>query len=158
MSIPVVNPHIIAGSPRSSGDIQTGEIPWTRGGGRVVSVSGTFSGNPDGSVGLASGIAGRLANVVLHNTPGNPWSQSGIVVQFYDAALPVSGAPLQASGHKLLAVLNGPVGHSGQLSQTGKFEIDMPFQSGLFARAASGAPGFTVSITPEVVPNKPFGG
>lgn len=155
MSIPVKSPHTIAGTPRSSGDINTGEIPWTRGGGRVVSQSGMFSGNPDGSVGIASGIAGRLNTVYLHNSPGNVWAQSGIIIQFYDAALPVSGAPLVASGHKIIATLNGPVGHSGQIGATGKFEVDMPFQSGLFARAASGAPGFSVSITPEVNPLVP---
>lgn len=153
MSVTSRSPMRMAGACVNSGNINTGELSMTTGGARTVSVSGAFSGNPDGSVGLASGQAGRVNNIVLHQSPGNIWTQSGIAVQLYDAALPVSGAPLVASGHKLLAVLNGPVGHSGQILQTGLFELGVPFTSGLFARAASGAPGFTVTWTPETNQN-----
>lgn len=150
MAAPIRDPGFMAGTPRSSGDVQTGEVMVTRGGGRVVSASGMFSGNPDGIVSLYSGQAGRLNSVYLHQTPGNIWSQSGIAVTFFDAGnVPLSGGPFPISGHKLIAVLNAATGNSGQITTTGKFEVDMPFQSGLWARAASGAPGFSVSITPE---------
>lgn len=150
MSQPELFPTWVAGTPRTSGDIQTGEIATTRGGGRVISQSGMFSGNPDGSIAIFSGVAGRLNTVYLHQTPGNTWSQSGVVVTFFDAGtIPLSGGPFPISGHKLVAQLNAPYGLSGQPIQVGKFEVDMPFQSGLWARAASGAPGFSVSVTPE---------
>lgn len=123
-----------------------------QGGLQVVSQSGMFSGNPDGGLILVSGQPGRLNQVVLHNTPGNIWAQSGIPLFFYDGnSVQTSGAPFAASGHKVIGIVNGPVGGSGQIAQTGSLQIQMPFSSGLLVRAASGAPGFSISWTPETV-------
>jgi hypothetical protein len=156
MSIPIKSPHFFAGTPRSSGDVFTGEVAMTRGGGQIVCRSGMYSGNPDGGIILVSGTGGRLCSVVLHGSPGNIWAQSGIPVAFYDSApVFISGGPIPASGHRLIGLVNTPVGHSGQIAGMGQSALDMPFSSGLIARAASGAPGFTISFIPEVNPTNP---
>lgn len=156
MSLTSRNPLRMAGANVNSGNVNTGEVNMTRGGGQVISKSGMYSGNPDGGIALLSGVAGRLNSVTVHPTPGNPWAQSGIPIFFFDAGpVPTSGGPFPSSNHKAICILNGPTGHSGQPTVTaaqGAIAVDMPFQSGLWARAASGAPGFSVSITPETNP------
>ena len=149
MSVTSRSPLRLAGANIHSGNINTGELPWTKGGMQVVSSSGMFSGNPDGGITLVSGVAGRANQILLHL--GTTFALSGIATQLYDAHLSVSGGPLPASGHKFLAVFNSPFGVSGQAGlPPGAYDVDMPFQSGLHARGASGGTGYSVSWTPEV--------
>jgi hypothetical protein len=165
MSTPVKNPTFLAGTPRSSGDVQTGEVSWTRGGNRTSCVwsgslltNAALTGAPGavqsgGQILLFSG-AGRLNSVVVHQ-----FMQSGQPVWFYDAAGPtVSG--VSVSGQRIIAVVPGtspanPGVASGQFQVSVQWshylQPDAPFQSGLCAGAASGSPGFTVSYIPEVV-------
>lgn len=164
MSAPIQKICFIGGSPRSSGDVQTGEVQFVRGGGRAVSIfsgalfSGTVITTPPGSVPvnnagdilLYSG-GGRLNNLLQHVQMA-----SGLAVTFYDAAVAVSGGPIPASGHKLIGIIPptypGGAAFSGILPvmYTGTpVNVDMPFQSGLCAHMASGSPGFTASFTPE---------
>ena len=167
MSVPVPNPQIIAGTPRSSGEVRTGEVPFTRGGGRTATVwsgnllaNSSLTGAPGavqsgGQVLLFSG-PGRLNTIVAHAllTSGQP-------VWFYDAGSPtVSGTSV--SGQRILGFIPAPYRAplavvSGNIPTAVNWndviQLDMPFQSGLCAAAASGAPGFTVSVTLEPVPN-----
>jgi len=173
MSLPFINktpgggPTYIAGTPRSSGDVQTGEIQFIRGGGRAGTVySGAAAvaavcGGPyapavaGGEVQFWSG-AGRLNALLQHIA-----LTSGLGVTFYDAAVITSGGPFAASGHKIIGIIP-PTWPGGSYSGTGLniwngavVNVDMPFQSGLCAHTASGCPGFTVSWTPEVNQNWP---
>lgn len=156
MSVLTRAPLRMAGANMTSGSPNTGEMSWTQGGAQVVSQSGMFSGNPDGGITIVgSGQAGRLNMVVIHNLPGTLWAQSGIKIDFWDGgASPAltSGGPFAASGHKLIATYNAPTGLSGQPSAAVGVQppLGMPFTNGLFARAGSGAPGFSVSYSPEV--------
>jgi len=165
MSVPIKEPTYLAGSPRASGDIQTGEIPFTRGGGRTSCVfSGSLLTNTaltaapgavqsGGQILLFSG-AGRLNNVLVHQ-----FLTSGQPVWFYDAGtITVSG--ISVSGQKIIHLIpnNFPAALAVASGNTQTvvnwnwtYQVDMPFQSGLCVAAASGAPGFTVSFTPEVV-------
>ena len=160
MSSPIRDPNFIGGTPRSSGDVQTGEIAWTLGGGRTASVfsgnavlSGALNAVPTGITGggydlqIYSG-GGRLKSVMPHTI-----SISGVNVVFYDAAVTTSGGPFPASGHKIIGFLPGNTGGAG-LSGSLNFanivyQYDMPFQSGLCAALKSGQAGFTVSWIPE---------
>lgn len=164
MSSPVKKPCFVAGTVRSSGDVQTGEVSVTRGGQRTACV---WSGNilttaaltaapgaiqSGGNVLFYSG-AGRLNTVMPH-----AYLTSGQPVFFYDAGTPtVSG--VSVSGCKLIGIIPAPyqgplAAASGNLQTTfawpQKIEMDMPFFSGLCASAPSGAPGFTLSYTAEV--------
>ncbi len=164
MSSPIKKPCFVAGTPRSSGGPGTGEISVTRGGMQTACVwSGNILSNTaltaapgavqsGGNVLFYSG-AGRLNTVLPHS-----FLTSGQPVFFYDAGTPtVSG--ISVSGCKIigiipgnypapLAVLSGNV----QFTRTwqDKLDVDMPFFSGLCASAPSGAPGFTLSYSPEV--------
>lgn len=163
MSIPTKNPCFLSYSPRSSGDVQTGEIQEVRGGGRCAAVwSGSILTNAaltaapgacqsGGNILLFSG-AGRLNSYFQHQSV---LALSGVPVFFYDAgALALSGTSV--SGQKIIGVLNQPQGQSGQFTAAGAIvNCDMPFNSGLCVSAASGTPGFTVSWTPEVNSNWP---
>ncbi len=162
MSRPNHSPTFIAGTPRSSGDVQTGEIPITRGGGRTAclwsgALAPSLAGAPAGALTsgghtlLYSG-AGRLNTVIPH-----AYLNSGQPVFFYDAGT-ISVSGISVSGQRIigivplsmratLAVLSGNT--QASISWQDKIEIDMPFSSGLCVAAASGAPGFTCSFTPE---------
>ena len=183
MSIPVKSPHTIAGTPRSSGDINTGEIPWTRGGGRSATVysgaiamgvtaAGTGALVSGGSIMLFSG-AGRLnsftaiwpAGVALAGN-GEAGCISGQPIVAYDsAALAGSGVltdgKIAALGAKVLfswcppKQLASGVTNESFASRYLPQPLDIPFQSGLSVIALSGAPGFTVTFTPEVNPTNP---
>lgn len=161
MAVPIKNPTFFQWTPRASGDVQTGEVPFIRGGGRCATIysgalapslvaapGATLAGNNSGHVVLFSG-AGRINSLVCHQAQ---LSLSGVPITFYDSAIPhlANGSPAQ-SGMKILAPLNAAGGVSGQVNLIfPPIPIDLPFQSGLCVVALSGAPGFTVSFTPEV--------
>lgn len=109
---------------------------------------------------LASG-GGRLDQATIF-----PPFSSGLQLHviFYDAAAPVSGGPIAASGHRVLGYLpdvvslvSGQAPVSGNVGATSLFDVltgvprqfATPFQSGLCYNSRSGQPGFTVSWTPE---------
>lgn len=156
MAIPVPTPCMVAGTPRSSGDVQTGEINTTQGGGRTFM---RMSGIIGGDVLIYSG-AGRLNNILVINN-----LQSGQSVLFYDSSVATSGGPFATSGHRVVGVIppvwrEGASGIINTLSAPGQSLFpEMPFQSGLVAACvASGCPGFTVSYTVETNQNFLSGG
>lgn len=147
MSVPRTKPTYLVGTPRSSGDVQTGEIPLTRGGGRVFTA---YSGLASDTV-IYSG-AGRLGSIlVIGQAPS-----SGGQVALCDTASITSGFPV--AGQKVIGVIptifQVPVTQSGAsnpFALPGTLTVvDMPFQSGLAAIGyRSGGAGFSVSYTPE---------
>lgn len=162
MSVTSRNPLRMAGAS-FSGFPGTQEVAMTRGGQMTACVwSGalapSLAGCPAGSVTsgghtqLWSG-AGRLNTIMPH-----AYLNSGQAVTFYDAgAISVSG--ISVSGQRFvgivpqsmrapLAVLSGNT--QATVAWQDAIQIDMPFSSGLCVSAASGAPGFTVSFTPEL--------
>lgn len=169
MSLPVRNPTFLAGANRSSGDVQTGEMSHVRGGGRtfciysgaltpaVTAAPGAVAGGA-GSVVFFSG-AGRLNSFIQHTVV-----QSGAPIVFYDSAIAcLSGlyttGTISASGMKIVGVFPQPTNptQSGTAilwnGEPTRFEF--PFQSGLSALCYSGAPGFSITMTPEVSSNFP---
>lgn len=151
MSLPVVKPCVVTGTPRSSGDVQTGEIATTHGGGRTfMRLSGLIGGDA-----LIQSGAGRLNSILVLNN-----LTSGQSVLFYDSATATSGGPFATSGHRVVGIIP-PVwreGASGVINANSAPGIslfpEMPFQSGLcVAIVASGGPGFTVSYTVETNTN-----
>ena len=175
MSKPVKNATFMAGSPRLSGDVGTGEVNLTRGGGRGATVNsgaiamtayhqaGTFSSG--GSILLFSG-AGRLnsftalwpAGVALAGN-GELAVVSGQPIVAYDSAITArsgvyTDATITESGRAILYVWQPPRSmSSGVYPWTNNNflpqQIDTPFHSGLCVMALSGAPGFRVTWTPE---------
>ncbi len=152
VSVPRSKPTYIAGTPRSSGDVQTGEIPITRGGGRCASFP---SGLVTADAMIYSG-AGRLASVLITNQAATSGSQ----ILFYDAAAATSGGPYATSGHKVIGATPGSFqggvasGFNPSVLAGSVLIFDMPFQSGLAvgglaSAVRSGSAGFTVSFTPE---------
>lgn len=184
MSTPFRKPTIIAGTPGLSGDIQTGEVPWTRGGARTVCVysgaiamgvaaAGSGSLSSGGSVLFVTG-AGRI------NTFTALWP-AGVAVAGNGEGACISGQPIVVYDSAITArsgvLTDGTIGESGrrilftwcppkQLASGVTNEafaarylpipVDIPFQSGLCAMALSGAPGFSITYTPEYTP--PFPG
>jgi len=148
MSEPIRRPQFVAGTPRKSGDLQTGEILVNRGGMETfTNFSGTAAGN---DVAITSG-AGRLHDVLQHVQ-----MISGQSVLIYDGAVATSGGPFSASGHKVLAVIPSTY-RGGAVSGVAATEwdarpivIDRPFYSGLIAATRSGTPGFSVSFTRQL--------
>lgn len=152
-----VKPCSINYAPLSSGDVRTGEIQHVRGGGRggfigsgAIAMGLTFvqSGAVvSGNNMLVMAGAGRLNSVSLI-TPVP--TLSGVGITFYDSSTcAVSGTAV--TGVKILAAFNAAGGQSGQFTTAGSVvNVDLPFQSGLGISAASGAPGFSFSYTPEV--------
>lgn len=152
------NPHRMAGAVVSSGNLDTGEVAWTRGGQRLVSF---FSGGPlqlgSGSVAPVAQTgdhaifwsgAGRLNTVFPHQ------AISGVAVHFYDSAVVARSGPntYRESGYGLLAVIpaNTWDNQGGTLEQIHKpIHFDTPFYSGLAVIGASGVPGVTFTFTPE---------
>lgn len=176
MSIQTRSPTRIAGANTNSGNVYTGEQNFTLGGGQSATIySGMVSGMSLASApGAVNGVntaggadvlffsgAGRLKDVLV--LP--PSAISGGRVIFYDAPTPTSGGPFAASGHKIIGQIPqgfgfGAGGTSG-VPLVGGGQVlgfDIPFNSGLCANVVSGAPGFTVTWTPETNPQPPFGG
>lgn len=103
--------------------------------------------------------AGRLDLAFFHQT-----SASGLPIIFYDAAAPVSGGPIPASGHKIVGILPGTQSYAAVSSGQQAPSLNLPiagtpvliqvaFQSGLCVNSRSGQNGFTVCWTPEA-PNQ----
>lgn len=145
MSTPRRRPTFLAGSPRSSGDVQTGELNWTRGGGRVYT---SFSGVIVDTLVYSGG--GRLNTLTVFDT--YPLASGG-GAYFYDGHVATSGGPFSTSGHQILGIIfpytSGTSTIGTPIGQP--IPIDMPFRSGLIAApfGGSGGPGFTISYTPE---------
>ena len=147
MATPIVRPCFVAGTPRASGDVQTGEIATTHGGGRTFA---RLSGIIGGDALIYSG-AGRLNSILICNQ-----ITSGQAVLFYDSATATSGGPFTASGHKVVGLIpyvwrEGASGIINPNSAPGTTLFpEMPFQSGLVVAVTnSGCPGFTVAFTVE---------
>ena len=152
MSSPTAKPLFLGGTPTSSGNVNTGELLFVRGGGRVTCF---FSGSTLGDTLIYSG-AGRVNNFIMHTQ-----LQSGVPAVIYDAAVATSGGPFGLSGHKFIfatpptwginAVGSGVNNPFNPASQP----VDMPFQSGLVVNLRSGNAGFSFSWTPETGPSFP---
>jgi len=119
---------------------------------------------------LTSCPAGAFAvgsDVMLQSGPGrldivlaNSAVQSGLGVTFYDAAAPVSGGPIPASGHRICGVIP-PVNNSvaafvgsgypdpAALQPGIPIQVSLIFTSGLCVNLRSGQPGFTANWTSE---------
>lgn len=165
MSVTSRSPLRMAGATVNSGFPATGEVAFTRGGMRNGTIwSGALAPNltgcPTGAITSGGQTtvwsgAGRLHSIIPH-----VYVTSGQPVWAYDAATPtVSG--VSVSGQRILgyvplttpaalAVLSGNTQLS--LSWNQVIVLDMPFTSGLSFAAASGAPGFSFSFTPETNP------
>jgi hypothetical protein len=183
MSTPVKSPHYMAGTPRSSGDIFTGEVAMTRGGGRSATVysgaiamgvtaAGAGSLSSGGSVLFFSG-AGRLnsftalwpAGVALAGN-GEGGCISGQPIVVYDSAVTAASGvhtdgKIATLGAKVLFSWCPPKQLASGVTNESFAQrylpqpLDVPFQSGLCVLAMSGSPGFTVTYTPEVNPATP---
>lgn len=157
MSIPTKKPIRFAGAVVNSGHPNTGELAMTRGG---MTGFSAFSGGP---VQLASGSAAVVAttgdHAVLISGPGRlntafilngTLSMSGVGIVFYDAASVSASGPGTYTNRRVLGVLNGPGGVSGQVNLPGNAQsFDMPFALGLAVNAPSGACGFSCSYVQE---------
>lgn len=161
------SPIRMLGAQPNSGSPNTGEFPQVRGGSlKAVVWSGSiltaaaFGGVPGavaagGHIQIASG-AGRINSVLPHVA-----TQSGLPVFFYDAqSVTVSG--ISVSGQNILGVLPGIhqayfiagfQSGGGNPPWSWRYEMDVPFLSGLCAAVPSGTPGFTVTYTPDTSPN-----
>lgn len=163
MAVLTKNPLRMVGGCINSGNINTGEVQTVRGGGQKCGVwSGSLSvgtavgfnvvNSSGGQVLLVSG-QGRLNSILPHIN-----MQSGQPVYFYDAvAIVQSGTTV--SGQIILASIPATYqgswnsGYPQVLVNNGQpFNVDAPFFSGLCASILSGAPGFTVSYTPDTEP------
>jgi hypothetical protein len=121
---------------------------WSGGVSGLGALQGCISGtiNVGGDVLIASG-PGRLNKFFPHLNVA-----SGLALIFYDSAVPASGGPFAASGHKIVWV-SPPLAASASGAQqqlpSWPADIDIPFQSGLVVHTTSGHPGFSVAWTPE---------
>lgn len=160
-------PMRMAGAVLTSGAPNTGEVRVTAGGQQTACVwsgnlltNASLTGCPAGAVTSGGHIqlwsgAGRLHYILPHDmlTSGQP-------VTFYDAGT-IAPSGISVSGQKFIGRIPARAPAtltlaSGQvdrvMSWTEVMEVQMPFTSGLCVAAASGAPGFTVSFTPESAP------
>lgn len=150
MSLPIQKPLYLAGTNASSGSVQTGELTFTEGGGRVTCF---FSGSTLGDTLIFSG-AGRVNVVTMHTQ-----MQSGVSAFIYDAAVATSGGPFGLSGHKMIYATPPTWGGAASgvylpLNPAGVL-VDKVFQSGLCVNTRSGNAGFSFSWSPEVDQNFP---
>lgn len=162
MSVSTRNPLNMIGGNLNSGAPRTGEFPMIRGGAICAAVmSGNIRPQADFTA-IAPGVVASGGNILFYSGAGrlnsvaimqNVLALSGVAINFYDqATLGASGTSV--SGLRVIAVIGGPGGVSGQLYVPGDpWLVDVPFTSGLCVNAPSGAPGFIVSYTPEVPPN-----
>ena len=150
MSAPTPKPLYLAGTPTSSGSVQTEELLFSLGGGRATVF---YSGSTLGDTLIYSG-AGRVNSFTMHTQ-----MQSGQAAVFYDAAVATSGGPFGQSGHKW--IFSTPPTWGGAASgvyipfNPAATVVDMPFQSGLCVNLRSGNAGVTISWTPEISPAFP---
>lgn len=161
-AIPVPRPCLVAGAVRYSGGVNTGEVPFTTGGQVVATVYSGDILNPGSGFAVGRVLtgdqllifsgAGRINKVFLTRSV---FTLSGPPLWFYDSAIVArSGAGPIESGYRAFG-FNSPGGLSGQITQTGPYDLAFPFTSGLCASCVSGIVGFSVSYTPET--NVPYG-
>ncbi len=124
-----------------------------------------FSGAVAPALTSAPGAVAVGSDVLFQSGQGRLWAviphqsylaMSGVLAQFYDAAAPVSGGPIPASGHIPLGAAAAAYGVSGQLTPAGipfSFPGGIPFQSGLCYNSRSGQPGVTVIWSREDLAN-----
>jgi hypothetical protein len=172
MSISTRSPLRVAGGNVNSGNVYTGEQNFTLGGGQSATIfSGMVSGVLINGAGVVPNTTSQGADVQFYSGAGRlkdvlvltPSAISGGRVIFYDAGVATSGGPFAASGHKIVGQIPqgfgfGPGGTSGVPLVGGgqALGFDFVFNSGLCANMVSGAPGFTVTWTPETNPQAPF--
>lgn len=161
-------PLRLAGANVNSGNVNTGDVQYSRGGLQAMSIySGMASGvslaaavaNAGNAVAVGADVllvsgAGKIKDVILHQQ-----QLSGLGITFYDAGIVASGGPFVSSGTKVVAII--PAGTtfittaSGLYQPLGNsqvFNFDKPFQSGLCVNLKSGQPGFTVDFVVETNP------
>lgn len=174
MALTNKNPLAVIGAAFNSGFPGTREVPVTRGGQQTATVysgaiamdvaaAGTGALSSGGSILVVSGV-GRLNTVVAlfpagvalaGNGEQGVLSGAGFVV--YDSAITArsgvyTDGTIAESGRKILYSWYPPRLLSGATPVGGGFNpiaVDVPFFSGLCVMALSGAPGFTLSYTPE---------
>lgn len=166
MSQSTRSPNRMAGSTLYSGGPNTGELSVTNGGALAATIYSGGALSP-GS-GFTPGAVKTGDHVVLFSGPGrlnsviplaSVLSNSGVALTFYDSATAAVSGPLAGGARAILASINAPQGNSGDLSRAGvPIMVGTPFASGLAVCATSGTVGFTVTYTPEVVPQPPVGG
>lgn len=158
MSVKSRSPLRMAGANTHSGNVNDGRLATTRGGGQRATIwSGGVAPNLSqafGAVGSGNQVlfwsgAGRLDTVIPHLQ-----MTSGLEVFFYDAAT-LAGSGVGISGQGIIGLIprTHTAGHwSGHVLDPwpARIEVGTPFYSGLCASCPSGAPGFTVTFTPEV--------
>lgn len=152
------NPHRFAGAVITSGNMDTGEINWTRGGMRLGCF---FSG---GLRSLGSGAPAPVAQTADHavfwsgagrlNTVFPHQAISGVAIHFYDSAVVARSGPntYMESGYRLIAVIpaNTWDNRGGTLEHIQvPMQFDVPFYSGLAVIGTSGVAGCTFTWTPE---------
>ena len=179
MSLRTRKPVRMAGGIVNSGNVDTGEVRWTRGGERVATaLSGAIAGMSGRGIPITSGghgfiISGqgrvntftalRPINLLSGVTAagGSTGVLSGQPIVIYDAVMTqrsgiLADGTMVESGARPIYHWHPPVLMSGDT----KFDlpnlfppvsVDQPFYSGLAVMALSGAPGFTLSYTPESV-------
>lgn len=167
------NPHRFSQAVNNSGDIDIGAFRTVRGGMRVGTIwSGGIApatrGLPGGAVsGNQIVVQSGQAGGILHTATPLEVMQSGVQIWFYDAAVVArSGAGpivslLAESGARVLGII--PTSHRARdaagfqsgygFSEPWQDVIDfggVPYYSGLHISAASGAPGFSFSWSPDL--------
>lgn len=172
-------PMRMAGAVLNSGYSDTGEVRMTRGGelvaaalsGGIANMSGM--GIPITSGGHAFIVSGqgrihtftalRATNLLSGVTAANAGTSvlSGQPIVVYDAVMTqrsgvIAGVPLGESGARPIYHWFPPTSQSGVNVERGNVEayfqptmLDQPYYSGLCVMALSGAPGFTITYTPE---------
>lgn len=159
MSFRTRKPVRMVGGVVNSGNLDTGEVNWTRGGQRVVCVHS--GGLLNAGSGFAPGGVVSTDQLVIFSGAGRlntiiPLvAISGVRVVFYDSSVAArsgggAGNGGVESGYPTLAVIpansfNAPNTLGGPLP----IEVDVPFRSGLAVSNISGAPGFSAVYTPE---------
>ena len=163
MSLASRKPVRMAGAVLNSGNLDTGEVLWNRGGMRTASV---YSGSDDytlsgqlmhvpGGVGSGAGGfiiysgGGRLNTYIPHA------AVSGLVPPvFYDSVGALASGPF-LGGNPRRILYQAPANTIELTHFLGAGPVpvvlDVPFQSGLCVFYRSGAIGFTVTFTPEAV-------
>jgi len=170
MGLATRSPLRMAGANVASGCPNTGEVQFTLGGAQRYCV---YSGIPSGAFALStppqagapafSGAdclifsgPGRIKDIVLHTQLA-----SGLPIVFYDTGVVISGGPIAASGHPIVAVAPGtwaggtPGSGTPILWNGTPYGYDIPFNSGLAVAVKSGQPGFTCVFTPETNQSNP---
>lgn len=175
------NPHRMAGAVISSGYLDTGEVTMTRGGQRVATaLSGSIAGMSGRGIPITSGghgfvfsgqgrlntfMALRPTNLLSGVTAAAAFTSilSGQPIIVYDAVMTqrsgiINDGTLVESGARPIYHWFPPVSYSGQTVERANIEsyfqpiaLDQPYYSGLAVCALSGAPGFTLTYTPEAV-------